>query len=125
MWSRDLDDPDKIIFADKPRLMAVKALNDALLPTPLFRTGTWLLLNAAVCLFAWRRRNSPAGAFALGTCGSAVVYLVTFFAVGVSTDLRYAYWAILAGLVGMTALAQRQAISSELATRWWRRPIAP
>jgi hypothetical protein len=125
MWSRDLDDPDKIIFADKPRLMAVKALNDALLPTPLFRTGTWLLLNVAACLFAWRRRNSPAGAFALGTCGSAVLYLATFFAVGVSTDLRYAFWAILAGLVGATAIAQRQAINSEISTRWWRRPIAP
>ena len=125
MWSRDLDDPDKIIFADKPRLMAVKAINDALLPTPLFRTGAWLLLNLAVCLFAWRRRNSPAGAFALGICGSAVVYVLTFFAVGVSTDLRYAYWAILTGLVGTTAIVQKQAINSELSTRWWRRPIAP
>lgn len=125
MWSRDLDDPDKIIFADKPRLMAVKTINDTLLPTPLFRTGTWLLLNVAVYLFAWRQRNSSAGSFALGTCGSAIVYLLTFFAVGVSTDLRYAYWAILAGLVGTTAIAQKQVISAELSTRWWRRPIAP
>jgi hypothetical protein len=125
MWSRDLDDPDKIIFADKPRLMAIKAINDALLPTPLLRTGTWLLLNVAACLFAWRRRNSPAGAFALGTCGSAVVYVLTFFAVGVSTDLRYAYWAILTGLIGTTALAQKQAINAEISTRWRRRPIAP
>ena len=35
MWSRDLDDADKIIFADKPRLMTLKAVHDALLPTPL------------------------------------------------------------------------------------------
>jgi len=125
MWSRDLDDPDKIIFADRPGLMAVKAINDALLPTPLFRTGTWLMLNIAGCLFAWRRRNSPAGAFALAVCGSAVVYVLTFLAVGVSTDLRYAYWAIMTGLVGPMALAQKQTISAELPMRWWRRPIAP
>jgi len=105
MWTRDLDDPEKIIFADKPRLMALKALNDALNPTPLSRSGTWLLFDAAVCMFAWRRRTTPAGAFALGTCGSAIVYMMTFFAVGVSTDLRYAYWAILAGLTAMVAIA--------------------
>ena len=45
MWTRDLDDADKIIFADKPRLMAVKAVNDTLQATPLFRAGAWLLLN--------------------------------------------------------------------------------
>jgi len=76
----------------------------------------------AVCLFGWRQRNTPAGSFALGTCGSAVVYLLTFFAVGVSTDLRYSYWAILAGLIGAAAIAQRQAINAEHSTR---RPIAP
>jgi hypothetical protein len=108
MWTRDLDDESKIIFADNPRLMALKALHDALKPTPLLRTGTWLLLDAAVCLFAWRRRNTPAGAFALGVCGSAIVYMMTFFAVGVATDFRYAYWAVLAGLTGAIAIAQRR-----------------
>lgn len=105
MWTRDLDDPDKIMFADKPRLMALKSVNDALQPTPLSRAGTWLLLDAAVCLFAWRRRNTSAGAFALGICGSAIVYMMTFLAVGVATDLRYAYWAILAGFAGVVAIA--------------------
>jgi hypothetical protein len=105
MWSRDLNDPDKIIFADKPRLMALKALHDLLKPTPLFRAGTWLLLDVAVCLFAWRGRNTPSGAFALGICGAAIVYMMTFFAVGVATDFRYAYWAVLAGLTGMLAVA--------------------
>ena len=108
MWTRDLDDTSKIIFADNPRLMALKALHDALTPTPLFRTGTWLLLDTVVCLFAWRRRNTPAGAFALGVCGSAIVYMMTFFAVGVATDFRYAYWAVLAGLTGAIAVAQRR-----------------
>lgn len=105
MWTRDLDDASKIIFADNPRLMALKVLHDTLKPTPLFRTGTWLLLDIVLCLIVWRRRDTPAGAFALGTCGSAVVYIMTFFAVGVATDFRYAYWAVLAGLTGVAAVA--------------------
>lgn len=108
MWSRAFDDPDKIAFADNPRLMAVKAVNDALNPTPLFRPGAWLLLNIVLCIFAWRRRDTPGGAFILGVCGSAVLYVMTFLAVGVSTDLRYAFWAVLAGLTGGVAAAQRR-----------------
>ena len=42
---------------------------------------------------------------ALGIGGSAVLYLLTFFAVGVATDYRYAYWAVLAGLTGAVAVA--------------------
>jgi hypothetical protein len=109
MWIRDLDDADKIAFADNPRLMALKSIHDALLPTPVFRAGTWLLLNMAVSLLAWRRRETPSGAFALGICGSAVVYLATFFTVGVATDFRYAYWAVLTGLCGAVALVPRRA----------------
>ena len=111
MWTRDLDDASKIIFADNPRLMALKALHDVLKPTPLFRAGTWLLLDLVVCLFAWRRRKTPAGAFALGICGSAVVYVMTFFAVGVATDFRYAYLAVLAGLTGAVAVAAQWRIA--------------
>jgi hypothetical protein len=110
MWTRDLDDADKIIFVDNPRLMALKSIHDVLKPTPLFWTGAWLLLNTAVCLFAWRRRETPEGTFALAVCGSAVIYMLTFFAVGVSTDFRYAYWAVLAGLTGATAIATRRTI---------------
>ncbi len=109
MWTRDLDDSSKIIFADNPRLMALKSVHDALRPTPLFRAGSWLLLDILVCLLAWRRRDTPAGAFALGVCGSAVVYVMTFFAVGVATDFRYAYWAVLAGLTGAIVVAAGRA----------------
>lgn len=108
MWSRDLEDPDKIIFADKPRLMTLKAVHDALLPTPLFRAGTWLLVDIIVCLFAWRRRDTPAGAFALATCATAIVYIMTFLTVGVATDFRYAYWGVLAGMSGAVAIAARR-----------------
>jgi hypothetical protein len=106
LWSRDLDDPDKIIFAGNSRLMTLKAVNDALNDTPLFRAGTWLLLDLVFCVIAWRRRDTPAGAFVLGICGSGAVYLLSFWAVGVSTDLRYAYWAVLAALAGGAAAAQ-------------------
>jgi hypothetical protein len=37
------------------------------------------------------------GAFALGVCGSAAIYVLSFFAVGVASDFRYGYWAVLAG----------------------------
>jgi hypothetical protein len=43
----------------------------------------------------------------LGVCGSGAVYLLSFLAVGVSTDLRYAYFAVLAGLAGGIVAAQR------------------
>ena len=108
MWTLDLDDTSKIAFADNPRFMALKSLHDALKPTPLFRAGSWLLLNLIVCLFAWRRRHTPAGAFAMGICGSAVIYVMTFFVVGVASDFRYALWAVLAGLAGAVAVAQQK-----------------
>jgi hypothetical protein len=108
MWTLDLDDTSKVAFADNPRFMALKTLHDVLRPTPLFRAGSWLLLDLIVCLFAWRRRHTPAGAFALGICGSAVVYVMTFFAVGVASDFRYVLWAVLAGLAGTIAVAQHK-----------------
>lgn len=76
--------------------------------TFLFDVNAWLLLDVALCIFAWRRRDTPTGAFVLGICGSAVVYVMTFCAVGVSADLCYAYWAVLAGLIGGVAAAQKR-----------------
>ena len=103
MWTYELHHPSKPVFADNPAFMALKAMHDVLKPTPLFRAGVWLLLNVLVCAFAWRRRDTPAGAFAFGVCGSAAVYMMTFFAVGVASDFRYAYWAVLTGLTGAVA----------------------
>jgi hypothetical protein len=95
-------------FADRPAFGALKAIHDVLKPTPLFRPGSWLLVCIAVCALAWRRRDTPAGTFAIGACGSAAVYTLTFFAVGVASDFRYAYWAVLAGLTGAIAVVQRR-----------------
>jgi hypothetical protein len=104
LWTEDIDHPTKTVFSGDPAFMALKTVHDALKQTPLFRAGTWLLLNVLICGFAWRRRDTPAGAFAFGVCGSAVVYMMTFFAVGVAADFRYAYWAVLAGLTGAVAV---------------------
>ena len=105
MWVYDLDDPSKLPLADRPAFAALVAMHNVLKPTPLFRAGTWLLVCIAMCAVAWRRRNAPTGAFAIGVCGSAAVYVLTFFAVGVASDFRYAYWAVLAGIAGGVALA--------------------
>jgi hypothetical protein len=50
--------------------------------------------------FAWRRRETTEDAFALGVCGSAAIYVISFFAVGVASDFRYGYWPVLAGIAG-------------------------
>jgi hypothetical protein len=113
MWTTDLNDPSKLPLAGRPAFAAVVAIHNTLKPTPLFRAGTWLLLCIAVCGFAWRRRDTPAGAFAIGVCGSAAVYVATFFAVGVASDFRYAYLAVLAGITGaiITALNWRARVT--------------
>jgi hypothetical protein len=101
MWMADIEHPPQRIFMDRPGFTALVALHDALRPTPLFRTGSWLLLCMAVCWFARRRGDTPEGAFVFGVCGSAVIYMLSYYPVGVASDFRYAYWAVVAGLVGV------------------------
>ena len=100
MWLIDVNDSMKTPFPDRPAFLAVTAIHDALKPTPLFRAGTWLLLCIALSVFGWTRRERPEGAYLIGICGSAAVYDLTFYAVGVASDFRYGYWAVLAGLTG-------------------------
>ena len=108
MWIADVERPTANVFPDRPAFVALVSLHDRLKPTPLFRAGTWLLVCIVVCGLAWRRRETPQGAFALGTCGSAAVYVLSFLAVGVASDFRYAYWAVLAGIAGgVVAVAGR------------------
>lgn len=108
MWTADVYDPAKQVFPDRPAFNALVAIHDALKPTPLFRVGSWLLLCVAICGLAWRRRDTPAGTFALGVCGAAVAYVSTFFVVGVASDFRYGYFAVLAGLSGALAALTRR-----------------
>jgi hypothetical protein len=90
-------------YGHSPTFTPLVALHDMLQPTLLFRPGLWLVLAAATGAFAWRTRSTPAGAFAVSVTASAIVYVMTFFAVGVAADFRYAYWCVLATLVGAVA----------------------
>ena len=109
MFTTDIADPDRTLFADNAWFRALRGLNDRLAPTPLFRAGAWLALCIVWCVVGWRRRATPSGAFLLGACGSAVVYMLTFIPVGVAGDFRYALWAVVAGLAGLVAVAVREA----------------
>jgi hypothetical protein len=100
MWLADVEHPAATVFPDRPAFAVLVWVHDSLKPTPLFRAGSWLLVCIVVCGFAWRRRETRGGAFALGVCGSAAVYVLSFFAVGVASDFRYGYWAVLAGIAG-------------------------
>ncbi|MGA9500562.1 MAG: hypothetical protein WBV52_10040, partial [Pseudolabrys sp.] len=103
IWVADVERPEKEAFADRPAFVTLKHVHDVLKPTPLFRAGAWLLGCIAVCGLAWRRRATPEGAFALSICGTAAVYVATFFAVGVASDFRYGYFAVLATIAGCVA----------------------
>jgi hypothetical protein len=107
IWTLDLDDQSKTVFPERPTFRAVVAINDILSTTPLLRGGTWLLLCLVVCAFGWRVRASRAGAFALGVCGSAILYVLMFVPFGVAEDFRYCYWAVLAGLAGAVVIWSR------------------
>ncbi len=112
MFTTDIAHPDRTLFADNAWFVALKSLNDRLKPTPLFRAGVWLALCAVWCVVGWRCRATAAGAFLVGVCGSAVVYMLTFIPVGVAGDFRYALPAVLAGLAGLVVVAVRDRAST-------------
>ena len=106
MWTADIDHPSKTVFADRPAFNALVRSHDMLKPTPLFRAGAWLLVCIVVCAAsAGGGATRPRALLRSGTCGSAAVYVLTFFAVGVASDFRYAYWAVLAGIAGCVVVA--------------------
>jgi hypothetical protein len=108
MWVADVERPTQNVFADRPAFVALVSLHDRLKSTPLFLAGAWLSVCLIACGFAWRRRETPEGAFVLGVSGSAAVYVLSFLAVGVASDFRYAYWAVLAGIAGSVVAAAPQ-----------------
>jgi hypothetical protein len=79
-------------------------VHDVLRPTVLFRVGFWLLACLLMSALAWRRRDTPEGAFTAAACGSASLYVLTFFLAGVASDFRYGYWAVLASIAGLSVL---------------------
>jgi hypothetical protein len=117
MWTMDISNPSVSVLANRPGLAAVQALDAALKATPLSRAGSWLLACVAVLACAWSRRGTPPGAFAIAICGSAIIYMSTFFVVGVASDFRYAYLAVLmtiAGGITIAAPIRRESKSSIL-----------
>src|SRR5215212_3509401 len=82
LWTDDGDN-SREVFAGRRIFAALRAMYDSLQATPLFRPGSWLLACIAIVVMAWARRDTRAGAFAIGVCGSAAAYVLSFFAVGV------------------------------------------
>jgi len=100
IWTADVEHPTRKVFADRAAFNAMVSADDLLKPTPLLRAGFWLLACIFVCCVGWWRSPAREAAFALGVCGSATVYVLSFYAVGVASDFRYGYWAVLAGMAG-------------------------
>jgi hypothetical protein len=117
MWLTDVDHPTRQVFPDRAMFAALVSVHAALKPTPLFRAGSWLLACIALCGFGWRGSDAHEGAFVLGVCGSATIYVMTFLFVGVASDFRYGYWAVLAAIAGAVAVAsgRRQRVVEPLA----------
>jgi hypothetical protein len=104
MWVANIERPSETVFPERPAFAVLMVVHDVLKPTVFFRVGFWLLACLVILALAWRRRHTPEGAFAIAACGSASLYVLTFFSVGVASDFRYGYWAVLASLGGLPAL---------------------
>ncbi|MFO1110218.1 MAG: hypothetical protein U1E61_13600 [Bradyrhizobium sp.] len=112
MWTADVDNPARDVFANRAAFGALRSAHDALKPTPFFRAGFWLLACVALCGIAWSRTPREA-AFVFGVCGSASVYVLTFYGVGVASDYRYGYWAVLAALAGGAVLLSGDSVGPD------------
>lgn len=108
MWTLDVENPTQDVFANRTAFGAMRSAHDALKPTPLLRAGFWLLACVALSAIGWNRAPREA-AFVFGVCGSAAVYVLTFYGVGVASDYRYGYWAVLAAIAGGVVLLSNDA----------------
>jgi hypothetical protein len=93
------ENPAKTPLAQNYFFKSVLVLHDVLKPTMLFRMGFWLALAIAIGARAWPARETACGAFAVGVTACAIVYVMTFFLVGVAADFRYGYWCVVATLI--------------------------
>jgi hypothetical protein len=90
-------------YGHRQAFRPIVAWHDWLQPTLLFRPGLWLVLAGIVGALAWRARATASGAFSMSVTGSAIIYVMSFFVLGVAADFRYAYWCVLATLTGAVA----------------------
>jgi len=100
----DLDHPTRRIHAQNPYFMGLVAAYITLEPTFVFRLGFWLAIALGIYALAWPLRATPSGAFAIGTTGSAIVYVLSFLPFGVAAEFRYGYWCVLACIAGAAAV---------------------
>ena len=107
MWTADIERPMQDVFSHRAAFNTLRAALGALTPTPLLRAGFWVLACIAWCGIGWKRPPREA-TFVLSVCGSAAVYVLTFFGVGVASDFRYGYWAVLAAMSGGVVLLAGQ-----------------
>jgi hypothetical protein len=114
MWTVDVEHSTKNVFADRAAFNALVSAHDVLKPTPFLRAGSWFLACFIVCCLSWRRSGPREAAFALGVCGSATIYVLSFYAVGVASDFRYGYWAVLAAIAGGVVVISGGSKASEL-----------
>jgi hypothetical protein len=101
-------------ISHNPRFMALMPFHDALKETVIFRVGLWLIFALGIVGWAWRARATPSGAFAIGIAGCGIAYVLSFAVLGVATDFRYGYWAVLACLAGLVPalIAKREGRAS-------------
>jgi hypothetical protein len=90
--------PDETPLAHNKYFTALLPFYEALKETIIFRVGLWLLVAIGIVGWAWRARATPSGAFAIGTAGCGITYVLSFAVLGVATDFRYGYWNVLACL---------------------------
>jgi hypothetical protein len=114
MWTADVEHPTKNVLADRTAFNALVATHDAFKSTPFLRVGFWLLVCIVVCCLSRKRTRPREAAFALGVCGSATIYVLSFYALGVASDFRYGYWAVLAAIAGSVVAASAEGGETEL-----------
>ena len=66
-----------------------------------FRVVFWLVL-AGTCILAAPRCSAQSRRLVTALSLSSLIYLVTYFFVGVASNFRYAYWPVLA--TGVTSI---------------------
>ncbi len=114
MWLADVDHPMRQVLPGRKPFAALVSIHDGLKATPAFRVGSWLLACIALCWFGWRCADTSSRAFVFGVCGSASIYVLSFLFVGVASDFRYGYWAVLAAIAGaVIAISGRQSRDAE------------
>jgi hypothetical protein len=84
----------------------------------MFRPGFWLGL-AGVCILAAGFFEVPVRRFVMAVALSSLIYLGTYLLVGVGSNFRYAYWAVLAASAASVVLICAAATELwALSARW-------